>query len=124
MALKIAKRKPRPKLLYHWSPRKFRGRILRQGLVTTVRISVTSSQVWNYTCCCDDPARAWRLSADISGTRGQLWDLYLIYVRPRDKGKWQPHYEGCIPEYRIYNDVPKTHVFWIGERKVGWTPQK
>jgi hypothetical protein len=115
MAPKKAKRKVRPRLLYHWSPRDRRGRILRHGLrIEQLNVITSEPHPRRGLCFCDDPARAWRLSADM-GPRGSLWDLYLVYVRPDDKGKWQPHYEGCIPEYRIYNDIPKTHVLWIGE---------
>lgn len=122
-ALKRARR-ARPRLLYHWSPRSRRGRILREGLrVDQPNVITSEPHPRRGICFCDDPARAWRLSADM-GPRGTLWDLYLIYVRAADGGKWQPHCEGGIPEFRIYNDIPKTHVFWIGERKVGWTPQK
>lgn len=125
MALKIAKRKARPKLLYHWSPRERRGQILREGIKLGQKCVTHSCDFPKRAiCCCDDPARAWRLSAGALGHHGDLWDLYLIYLRAEDRGKWQPHYEGSIPEYRIYNDIPKNRVLWIGERKIGWNPQK
>lgn len=123
--LRKAKRKARPRVLYHWSPRNRRGRILRQGLrLNQPCFGNSEPHPRAGLAFCDDPARAWRLSAACFGKRGQVFDLWLVYVHKDWPAKWQPHYEGSIPEFRVYCDVPRTRVYWIGERTAGWNPQK
>lgn len=55
--------------------------------------------------------------------RGEVFDLWLVYVRREDKGAWQPFWPGSIPEYRIFNSIPVSHCLWIAERRTGWIPQ-
>lgn len=98
---------------------------MREGLRINQLNAITSeAHPRRGLCFCDNPARAWRISAATLGRRGLIFDLWMIFVMRRFKGKWQPHYEGSIPEFRIYNNIPKHLCLWIGERKTGWNPQK
>lgn len=98
-------------LLYHWSPSKNRERIEHNGLVPG---SVSKDGSWKppYICFSDSPVVAWWLMR-VTAEPDTLFDLWVCWsdcVSGREK-------MGHAPEWRIYERIPKRHLWYAGTRQ-------
>lgn len=114
-------------VLYHWSPRDCRSRIVRRGLVPRQKSSrcvADPDEVDDFrqplVCLSSDPKTAWSLSGSVFGKPGQTWDLWQVKVDKTDDLRTLPTYGGNhIGEFRIANRIPKSRLWWVGERTIG-----
>lgn len=105
-----------PFIIYHWSPRERKNSILRLGLVPN-KLSKDKEFRPNYICFSKSPSLAWGLSAAMSEIYGE-WDLWMLwssipsYYRTHsvcNKPK-------CCVEYRIFERIPKSKLWYVGSR--------
>jgi hypothetical protein len=110
-------------VLYHWSPRPRRKQILRYGLRPLQRSTCTFSEDDEFrqpmVCTTTSAAEAWSLSAGIFGKPGQTWDLWEVYVAQADEVHIQPYWGNRIIEVRVANRIPKSRLWWVGDRTIG-----
>jgi hypothetical protein len=112
-------------VLFHWSPRECKPRILRRGLLPGRKPSRCFSDPDDdgfrrpMVCLSSDPKTAWGLSGDVFGARGQVWDLWQVRVSDDDNLHTMPTYGGGhIAEFRISNRIPKSRLWWVAERTI------
>ena len=109
----------RPFLLYHWSPSRNRGSILRHGLRIRKR---SPDGAWRppYLCWSKFPNAAWSLSAT-RGPKNTEWDLWCAWSDRVGKVKRRQFYpEGRrserTAEYRSLESVPAKRTWLVGTR--------
>jgi hypothetical protein len=108
--------------LYHWSPRERLGNILRRGLLPGRRPHRLDygGDDDNFrqpgVCLGPTPSFAWGYSAAIFGEPGTDWDLWQVSVVPGDEVRVQPTYMAVLGEARVHNRIPKSRIWWVGER--------
>jgi len=106
-------------VLYHWSPRKRREGILRNGLCPH-KPGVLTQWKPPYVCFSDSPSLAWALSAEFARKK-HFWDLWMVWsnqVEPYEMiSNIVTEVGTCKPtEYRIYKRVPKSKIWFVGSR--------
>lgn len=67
----------RPPVLYHWSPRRNRARILKHGLRPN-ELSVDRDWRPPYVCFADTPFMGWKLCLNFRA--GEIIDLYEVWL--------------------------------------------
>lgn len=124
-------------ILYHWSPADRRTGIARQGLVPGKR-PVTHSSLpfddasqWRapYVCLAEDPLWAWCLSGNVSGSVGEVWDLWAINLHEELHSIFRVRHARRQPgdapnptryhEWRVYDRIYKRHVRYLASRTFG-----
>jgi len=107
-----------PFVLYHWSHIARRKSILKHGLVPGKK---SRCGLWRppYVCYADTPQRAWLLSGKNCKER-HFWDLWALWSDDVPKG-WETlqngwNRSGKAGEYRIYDRVPKSKLWYVGSR--------
>lgn len=104
----------KPFLLYHWSPVERRGQILKHGLRINSR-PVQHSQEFPHICFSDSPSLAWALSAHCMNTGGE-WDLWMMWSNILDNPIGRREDLGFPTEYRVYENIPKKHIWHVGTK--------
>jgi hypothetical protein len=114
--------------LYHWSPRERLNSIKKLGLVPGRR-NIQGPTLLNFkdpsmgefrqdsVCFSLDPVTAWRYSHGAWGSVG-TFDLWLVWIESTDEVHVLPNWGGRISEIRVKNRIPKSRLFWVGERVV------
>ena len=103
--------------LFHWSPTERRAAINRRGLRLRQRPVVHTFRM-DYLCASTSPSQAWMLSAGAFGERGQDWDCWQLTLDHADEVHIREFWGNRIEEVRIYNPVPKSRLWLIGNRTV------
>ena len=125
--------------LFHWSPPAARKGIVRRGLRATCPTAVPyvlpeepmkpghhwidQDELPSVNCVClgTSPMHAWALSGDISGVRGETWDLWEVRLDEQDRVYPHPEVGMSLGEVRVGNAIPKSRVLWVAERTVSGT---
>jgi len=106
----------RPFLLFHWSPIGRRKRIEKEGLCPG---NLSKDKDWRppYICFSRSPSIAWGLSAMTTDEPG-YWDLWMVWSTEVPKG-WETlstDGSGKPTEYRVYDRIKKSKVWYVGTR--------
>lgn len=107
--------------IFHWSPRDRRPGILRRGLLPLQRATCTSDPDADefrqpMVCLSSSPHTAWRYSGGIFGRTGQTWDLWQVRLVDDDALHTVPCWGSRVDEFRVANRIPKSRLWWVGER--------
>lgn len=115
--------------MFHWSPRSRRKGILRSGLLPNMRPTVTGGgayinnvtgelEEWRMSAVCMSPSpqTAWDYSAGTIGDTGETWDLWQIRLADTDEIHVRPDFGPYLIEIRVANRIPKSRLWWVGER--------
>jgi len=105
--------------LYHWSPTKNRGGIIRRGLVPHRRPTTHASLSWRapYVCFGDTVAWAWALSGGQRSAPAGSWDLWETRIGDLTDPRILP-VDGVngVHEIRTSHRVFKRHLWYVGSR--------
>lgn len=101
--------------LFHWSPRDRKAGIIRRGLVPAMAPCL-SSERQDLVCLSPTPSCAWSLSGAIRAEKGEPWDLWQVRLADTDEVHVLPFWGGVLREVRVANRIPKSRVWWVGER--------
>jgi hypothetical protein len=106
--------------LYHWSPRRNRGSILRRGIDIN---RLSPDRVWRPPCSCwaSNPELAWVLSGKLHAADHKQWDLWMTWSDvPKGMEEIVDYYRNSdksyVKEYRIYERVYKRDLWYVGTR--------
>ena len=105
--------------LYHWSPRDRKKQIIRHGLRPSQRVTTNSGEEGYraaHVCLSPSPAVAWSLSGGTGWTGIEQWDLWQVELGQMDMVDVQQSWGGNITEVRVRNRIPKSRLWWVGER--------
>lgn len=104
--------------LYHWSPREKRKGIQRRGLLPRCPTAGRHDDSFLAVCLSASPSCAWSLSGQITGEPGQLWDLWMVRLTDADEVHVLPGWGPVVQEIRVGNPIPKSRLWWVGERLI------
>ncbi|MDX1495011.1 MAG: hypothetical protein R3253_13165 [Longimicrobiales bacterium] len=119
--------------LYHWSPKRFRDQILKEGLRVRMpcRLGAVDPETgegleisFPWLCFACSPSAAWALimepeleSVDAGGQGWDLWEARPVGSSDRS-AEFRVRGDLTVMEVRIHNSVPPDRIWWVGEREV------
>jgi hypothetical protein len=74
-----------------------------------------------YVCLSPTPSIAWQLCGQVVGQVGQTWDLWMVQLAAVDNVHVLPMWGTEVQEVRVHGRVPKSRVWWVGERTITQT---
>lgn len=110
-------------MLYHWAPADRYEDIVREGLKTYSKPTVTTGRLrWPYICCGFTPSGAWSLSGDFMRDRDKLdpieeWDLYQITLPEMAEWHMRAEFGPKMQEIKIFTSIPADHIWWVARRE-------
>jgi hypothetical protein len=106
----------KPFLLFHWSPVSRRKSIFRYGLCPN---KISKDNLWRppYICFSRSPSLAWCLTAFHCGP--MEYDLWMVWSSDVPKGWETLSTDGSHKptEYRVYDRIKKSLIWYVGTRK-------
>lgn len=105
--------------LYHWSRKRNRESILRDGL--RVLEPCSDGVEWRapWICLGSTPSSAWALLPSYGNEDGdpETFDLWQVQVREGDDVQIRGDFSPLIREVRVLHGLPPDRVWWAGERE-------
>lgn len=124
--------------MYHWSPIAARAGIIRHGLKPRTYTAISShpfprgtkaghlltdvvDETIRTVCLSATASTAWRYSGGINGQRGSVWDLWEVRLSSDDDEiHVEPMRGYVLDEVRVANRIPKSRVWHVATRTVGF----
>lgn len=103
--------------LYHWSPKRNRLEIIRQGLLACKPCRNGGPESgYAYVCLGTTPSSAWGLVLEPEVE--EEWDLWQVTIRDGDPLSIRGEFSPYVREVRVLGSLPADRVWWVGERGV------
>lgn len=107
--------------MYHWSPRARLGQILKYGLRTRMRPTISGAGPWPYVCFAESASWAWALSGmrDERDRDPGTWDLWQANLNGLT-GEQVPTYDEQhdYHEIRVHERVYRRRIWLVASRTI------
>lgn len=106
-------------ILYHWSPKRHRESILRDGLRIMEPCSDGTNARFPWICLATTPSSALGLMPFDEGDLEEPLDLWQVQLDDGDHLSIRGDFSPYVREVRVMHGLPADRVWWVGERDFG-----